>query len=139
MSNIAEIGGANVERKIGKGECSRCYYRDRYSNRQVYWLQGQMLSMNIAVVNMPSEAEREERRALHDKLDEMAAGSRTHRLRASSTHAHAGRRNFGLDDSQAQDQQPFVNVAILDPLEVDGKGSAISQCRCFAPSCAMKS
>ena len=50
-----------------------------------------------------------------------------------------GRRNFGLDDSQAQDQQPFVNVAILDPLEVDGKGSAISQCRCFAASCAMKS
>ena len=36
-------------------------------------LTGQSPAVQVAVVNMPSEAEREERRQLHDKLDAIAA------------------------------------------------------------------
>ena len=72
MSNIAEIGGANVERKIGKASVRDAIIGTGIAIDKYLALQGQMSSTNIAVVNMPREAEREERRALRDKLDEIA-------------------------------------------------------------------
>jgi hypothetical protein len=73
MSNIAEIGGANVERKIGKASVRDAIIGTGVAIDKMLALTGQTPAVEIANVILPTEAEREERRQLHDKLDEIAA------------------------------------------------------------------
>ena len=73
MSNIAEIGGANVERKIGKASVRDAIIGTGVAIDKMLALTGQIPSVNIATIVMPSEAEREERRALHERLVAIAA------------------------------------------------------------------
>jgi hypothetical protein len=74
MSNIAEIGGANVERKIGKASVRDAIIGTGIAIDKYLALQGQMpVGIQFANIVMPTEQEREERRALHDKLDAIAA------------------------------------------------------------------
>ena len=54
MSNIAEIGGANVERKIDKASVRDAIIGTGVAIDKYLALQGQMPSTNIAVVNMRS-------------------------------------------------------------------------------------
>ena len=80
MSNIAEIGGANVERKIGKASVRDAIIGTGVAIDKMLALTGQTPAVQIANIVLPSEEERAERRALHDKLDEIAA-----RLKARHT------------------------------------------------------
>jgi hypothetical protein len=73
MSNIAEIGGANVERNIGKASVRDAIIGTGVAVDKMLALTGQTPAFQIANVVMPSEADREERRRLHDKLDAIAA------------------------------------------------------------------
>jgi hypothetical protein len=73
MSNIAEIGGANVERNIGKASVRDAIIGTSVAVDKMLALTGQTPAFQIANVVMPSEADREERRWLHDKLDAIAA------------------------------------------------------------------
>jgi hypothetical protein len=68
MSNIAEIGGANVERKIGKAGVRDAIIGTGVAVDKMLALLGQSAAVQVAVV-MPSDADREERRAMHAKLD----------------------------------------------------------------------
>ena len=77
MSNIAEIGGANVERKIGKASVRDAIIGTGVAIDKMLALTGQTPAVQIANIVLPSEEERAERRALHDKLDEIAARLRT--------------------------------------------------------------
>ena len=79
MSNIAEIGGANVERKIGKASVRDAIIGTGVAIDKLLALTGQTPAVQIANIVLPSEEERAERRALHDKLDEIAADSHTDR------------------------------------------------------------
>jgi hypothetical protein len=80
MSNIAEIGGANVERKIGKASVRDAIIGTGVAIDKMLALTSQTPAVQIANIVLPSEEERAERRALHDKLDEIAA-----RLKARHT------------------------------------------------------
>jgi hypothetical protein len=62
MSNIAEIGGANVERKIGKASVRDAIIGTGVAIDKMLALTGQTPSVQIANVILPTEAEREERR-----------------------------------------------------------------------------
>jgi hypothetical protein len=70
-------------------------------------LSAQVPAFQIANVVLPSEAEREERRAMHDKLDEIARtlAGRTDSERVAHT-AHAGRRQFS--------HPYFISLAVAD-------------------------
>ena len=72
MSNIAEIGGANVERKIGKASVRDAIIGTGVAIDKMLSLTGQTPAVQIANIVMPSEEERAERRRLHDRLDEIA-------------------------------------------------------------------
>ena len=80
MSNIAETGGANVERKIGKAGVRDAIIGTGVAVDKMLAFLGQTPTVQIANVVLPSDQERAERRALHDKLDEIAA-----RLKARQT------------------------------------------------------
>ena len=73
ISNIAEIGGANVERKIGKASVRDAIIGTGVAIDKMLALTGQTPLVQIANISMPSEEERAERRALHDRLDAIAA------------------------------------------------------------------
>jgi hypothetical protein len=71
MSNIAEIGGANVQRKIGKASVRDAIIGTGIAVDKMLALVGQT-PVSVGVVFMPSEAEREECRRLDQRLDEIA-------------------------------------------------------------------
>ena len=72
MSNIAEIGGANVERKIGKASLRDAIIGTGVAIDKMLALTGQTPAVQIANIVLPTEEERAEWRQLHDKLDEIA-------------------------------------------------------------------
>ena len=63
MSNIAEIGGANVERKIGKASVRDAIIGTGVAIDKMLALTGQTPAVQIANIVLPSEEERAERRA----------------------------------------------------------------------------
>ena len=70
MSNIAEVGGANVERKIGKAGVRDAIIGTGIAIDKMLALTGQMpASVQVAVVNMPTPEERAERNRAHRALD----------------------------------------------------------------------
>jgi len=91
MSNIAEIGGANVERKIGKASVRDAIIGTGVAIDKMLALTSQSPAVQIANIVMPTEEERAERRALHDRLNEIAARLKA---RQNKPKAHAGRSDF---------------------------------------------
>ena len=72
MSNIAEIGGANVERKIGKASVRDAIIGIGVAIDKMLALTGQTPAVQIANIVLPTEEERAERRRIHDRLDAIA-------------------------------------------------------------------
>ena len=73
MSNIAEIGGANVERKIGKASVRDAIIGTGVAIDKMLELTSQMPNLNIVNVSTPSAEERAELTAIDRKLDAIAA------------------------------------------------------------------
>lgn len=73
LGNVAELGASRMEEKIGKAGLRDAAIGTGIAVDKMLALTGQMPAVQIANVIMPSEADREERRALHDKLDAIAA------------------------------------------------------------------
>jgi hypothetical protein len=72
MSNIAEVGGANVERKIGKAGVRDAIIGTGIAIDKMLALTGQTpATVQVAVVNMPTPEERAERNRTHRALDEV--------------------------------------------------------------------
>ena len=73
MSNIAEIGGANVERKIGKASVRDAIIGTGVAIDKMLALTSQTPSINIVNIPMPTAEERAEMTAIDRKLDAIAA------------------------------------------------------------------
>jgi hypothetical protein len=73
LGNVAELGASRMEETIGKASLRDAAIGTGVAVDKMQLLTGQIPSVSIANIVMPSEAEREERRALHDKLDAIAA------------------------------------------------------------------
>jgi hypothetical protein len=72
MSNIAEIGGANVERKIGKASVRDAIIGTGVAIDKMLALTGQMpVGIQIANVQLPTPEQDEARRRAHHALDEI--------------------------------------------------------------------
>jgi hypothetical protein len=84
MSNIAEIGGANVERKIGKASVRDAIIGTGVAIDKMLALTGQTPAVQIANIVLPTEEERAERRALHDRLDAIARRLRLRQAQAQT-------------------------------------------------------
>ena len=80
MSNIAEICGATVERKIGKASVRDAIIGTGVAIDKLLALTSQTPSINIVNLPMPTAEERAEMRALDRKLDATAA-----KLKAAQT------------------------------------------------------
>ena len=70
MSNIAEIGGANVERKIGKASVRDAIIGTGVAIDKMLALTSQTPAVAVQVV-LPTPEERAAREATHDRLDEI--------------------------------------------------------------------
>ena len=73
LANVAELGASRMEKTIGRAGLRDAAIGTGIAVDKMLALEGQMPVLQIANVVMPSETEREERRALHDKLDAIAA------------------------------------------------------------------
>src|SRR4030095_383847 len=72
MSNIAEIGGANVERKIGEASVRDAFIGTGVAIDKMLALTGQTpVGIQIANIPMPTPEEQEETRRAHRALDEI--------------------------------------------------------------------
>jgi hypothetical protein len=72
MSNIAEIGGANVERKIGKASVRDAIIGTGIAVDKMLALTGQTpVSTQVAVIQMPTPEQNERRRRTDYALDEI--------------------------------------------------------------------
>jgi hypothetical protein len=81
MSNIAEIGGATVERKIGKASVRDAIIGTGVAIDKMIALTSQTPAINIVNFPMPSAEERAEMTAIDRKLDAIAA-----KLKAAQLH-----------------------------------------------------
>ena len=80
LVDVATLGAEQMERKIGRSSLRDATIATGVSVDKVLALQGQSpVGVQVAVVNMPSEAERAERASIDAKLDAIAR-----RLRESS-------------------------------------------------------
>ncbi len=73
LSNVAELGASRMEETIGKAGLRDAAIETGVAVDKMLALLGQTPTVQIANVVLPNEQERAERRALHDKLDEIAA------------------------------------------------------------------
>src|SRR2546423_494140 len=73
LANVAELGAGRMEETVGKVGCRDAAIVTGIATDKMLALTGQTPAFQIANVVMPSEADREERRQLHDKLDAIAA------------------------------------------------------------------
>ena len=72
LADVATVGAERMSEKIGKASLRDAAIGIGVAADKMLALTGQTPAFQIANVVMPSEAEREERRAMHDKLDEIA-------------------------------------------------------------------
>ena len=82
LSNVAEFGASRMEETIGKASLRDAAIGTGIAVDKMLALTGQTPSLQIANINMPSDEERAERRAMHDKLDAI-----TRRLAEAQTSA----------------------------------------------------
>ena len=73
LADVATVGAERMSEKIGKASLRDAAIGTGIAVDKMLALTGQSPAMQVAVVNMPSEADRQERRELHDKLDAIAA------------------------------------------------------------------
>ena len=86
LVDVATLGAEQMERKIGRASLRDASIATGVSVDKVLALQGQTpVGIQVANIVLPSEAERAERRALHDKLDEITA-----RLKARAERQQSG-------------------------------------------------
>ena len=72
LVDVATVGAEHMERKIGRGSLRDVTVATGVSVDKVLALQGQSpVGVQVAVVNMPTPEEREERRRAHHALDEI--------------------------------------------------------------------
>ena len=72
LSNVAELGAARMEETIGKASLRDAAIGTGIAVDKMLALTGQVPSLQIANIVMPSEEERAERRAMHARLDAIA-------------------------------------------------------------------
>jgi hypothetical protein len=72
LADVATVGAERMSEKIGKASLRDAAIGTGVAVDKMLALTGQTPAFQIANVVMPSGAEREERRAMHDKLDEIA-------------------------------------------------------------------
>jgi transposase-like protein len=72
LANVAELGAERMEETIGKASLRDAAIGTGIAVDKMLALTGQMPSLQIANIVMPSEEEREERRAAHARLDAIA-------------------------------------------------------------------
>jgi hypothetical protein len=72
LANVAELGAARMEETIGKAGLRDAAIGTGVAVDKMLALTGQTQALQIANIVMPTEAEREERRAVHARLDEIA-------------------------------------------------------------------
>ena len=72
LANVAELGAERMEETIGKANLRDAAIGTGIAVDKMLALTGQMPALQIANIVLPNDAERAERRALHDKLDEIA-------------------------------------------------------------------
>jgi hypothetical protein len=73
LANVAELGAGRMEATIGKARLRDAAIGTGIAVDKMLALTGQTPTVQIANVVLPNEQERAERRALHDKLDEITA------------------------------------------------------------------
>jgi hypothetical protein len=76
LAKVAELGAERMEETIGKASLRDAAIGTGIAVDKMLALTGQLSSVQIANLVMPSEEERAERRAVHARLDEI-----TRRLR----------------------------------------------------------
>jgi hypothetical protein len=96
LANVAELGAERMEATIGKASLRDAAIGTGVAVDKMLALVGQSpVGIQIAYIAMPSEEEREARRAVHQRLDEIARRLRELAKRARlGTHAHAERHYF---------------------------------------------
>jgi hypothetical protein len=72
LGNVAELGAGRMEETIGKASLRDAAIGTGIAVDKMLALTGQMPTVQIANLIMPTEAEREERRAVHARLDAIA-------------------------------------------------------------------
>jgi hypothetical protein len=72
LSNVAEFGASRMEETIGKASLRDAAIGTGIAVDKMLALTGQTQTVQIANLVMPTEAEREERRAIHARLDAIA-------------------------------------------------------------------
>jgi hypothetical protein len=73
LADVATVGAERMSEKIGKASLRDAAIGTGVAVDKMLALTGQTPAFQIANIVMPSEADREERRRLHDKLDAIAA------------------------------------------------------------------
>jgi hypothetical protein len=71
LSNVAELGAARMEEKIGKAPLRDAAIATGIATDKMLALTGQVPCLQIANVIMPTPEEKAERRAIDAKLDEI--------------------------------------------------------------------
>ena len=72
LANVAELGAGRMEQTIGKASLRDATIGTGVAVDKLLALTGQTPALQIANIVMPTEAEREERRAVHARLDAIA-------------------------------------------------------------------
>jgi hypothetical protein len=72
LSNVAESGASRMEETIGKASLRDAAIGTGIAVDKMLALSGQLPSVNVGIINMPSEQDREERRAIDARLDAIA-------------------------------------------------------------------
>ena len=67
LANVAELGAGRMEETVGKVGCRDAAIVTGIATDKMLALTDQIPSVNMANIIMPSEAEREERRALQSR------------------------------------------------------------------------
>jgi hypothetical protein len=72
LADVATVGAERMSEKIGKASLRDAAIGTGIAVDKMLALTGQTPTVQIANLVMPTEAEREERRAVHARLDEIA-------------------------------------------------------------------
>jgi len=72
LADVATVGAERMSEKIGKASLRDAAIGTGVAADKLFALTGQTPAFQIANVVMPGDAQREERRVMHDKLDEIA-------------------------------------------------------------------
>jgi transposase-like protein len=72
LADVATVGAERMSEKIGKASLRDATIGTGVAVDKLLTLTGQSAGVQVAIVHMPSETDRQERRAIHDRLDAIA-------------------------------------------------------------------